>query len=96
MDKYIESYDNLLVMGDFNSEITEDPMKNFCDTYNLKSLVKTPTCYKNPRNPTCIDLILTNRHNCFQNSRTIETGLSDFHKMTVTVLKSHFQKKDPY
>ena len=95
MDKYIESYDNLLVMGDFNSEITEDPMKNFCDTYNLKSLVKTPTCYKNPRNPTCIDLILTNRHNCFQNSRTIETGLSDFHKMTVTVLKSHFQKKGP-
>ena len=26
---------------------------------------------------------------------TVETGLSDFHKMTVTVLKKHFKKKDP-
>ena len=26
---------------------------------------------------------------------TIETGLSDFHKMTVTVLKQHFKKKEP-
>ena len=26
---------------------------------------------------------------------TVETGLSDFHKMTVTVLKRYFKKKDP-
>ena len=26
---------------------------------------------------------------------TVETGLSDFHKMTVTVMKKHFKKKDP-
>ena len=26
---------------------------------------------------------------------TLETGLSDFHKMTVTVLKRYFKKKDP-
>ena len=26
---------------------------------------------------------------------TIETGLSDFHKMTLTVLKRYFKKKDP-
>ena len=26
---------------------------------------------------------------------TVETDLSDFHKMTVTVLKKHFKKKDP-
>ena len=26
---------------------------------------------------------------------TIETGLSDFHKMTVTVMKRYFKKKDP-
>ena len=33
----------------------------FCDNYNLTSLIKQPTCYKNPNNPTCIDLILSNR-----------------------------------
>lgn len=26
---------------------------------------------------------------------TVETGLSDFHKMTVTVMKNHFKKKEP-
>ena len=32
----------------------------FCDNYNLKSLIKQPTCYKNPDNSTWIDLLLTN------------------------------------
>ena len=35
-------------------------MKSFCENYNLKSLVKQPTCYKNPDKPAFIDLILTN------------------------------------
>ncbi len=26
---------------------------------------------------------------------TVDTGLSDFHEMTVTVLKRYFKKKDP-
>ena len=46
-----------LIMGDFNSEI-EPAMKEFCDTYNFRNLVKSPTCYKNLLNPSCIDLIL--------------------------------------
>ena len=48
-----------------------------------------------PLNPSSIDVMLTNRKNSFQNSTTIETGLSDFHKMTITVLKTHFKKKEP-
>ena len=50
---------------------------------------------KNPTNPSCVDLILTNRPRSFQNSCTFETGLSDFHKMTLTVLKSSFAKQKP-
>ena len=38
-------------------------------------------CFKNPNNPSCIDLIVTNRPKSFQNSMVIETGLSGFHKM---------------
>ena len=53
------------------------------------------TCYQNPENPSCIDLILTNNPNSFQNSGVIETGLSDFHKMTVTVVKTTFEKLKP-
>ena len=50
-------------------------LKNFikdptcCDIYNLKTLVKDPTCYKNMANPTCIDLILTNRKFLFHNNQ---------------------------
>ena len=43
------------------------------------------TCFKNPNNPSCIGLLITNRPKRFQNSMAIETGLSDFHKMCITV-----------
>ena len=41
-------------------------MKSFYENYNLKSLIKQPTYYKNPNKPTCIDLTLTNVHACFK------------------------------
>ena len=74
-------------MGYFN---TQTSMKVFCDSYEFKNLIKDATCYKNPENPSCIDLILTNNPNSFQNSGVIETGLSDFHKMMVTVMKTTY------
>ena len=43
----------------------------------------------------CMDLILTNSQRSFQNSCAIETGLSDFHRMTVMVLKAAFRKRKP-
>ena len=58
-------------------------MDSFCTIYHPKSLIKEPTCYKNPEKPTCIDLILTNSPRQFQATLALETGLSDFHKMTV-------------
>ena len=67
-------------------------MKAFCDNYNLASLIKQPTCYKNPNNPTCIDLILSNTPRSFQSTCVIETGLSDFHLMTLAVMKKSIRK----
>ena len=77
------------------SEVTQTSMKVFCDSYEFKNLIKDATCYKNPENPSCIDLILTNNPNSFQNSGVIETGLSDFHKITVTIMKTTFEKLKP-
>ena len=59
---------------------------------NLKSLIKVPTCYKNPENPSCIDLILTSKPRNFRNLSAIETWLSDFHKTMVTALRMQFCK----
>ena len=67
-------------------------MEQFCALYNLKSLIKEPTRFKSVNNSSCIDLILTNRPKCFQNSGIYETGISDFYKVTFTVLKTFFQK----
>ena len=55
-------------------------------------LIKEPTCYKNPGNPSCVDLILTNNPKCFQSSSVVENGSSDFHRMTVTIMKTTFKK----
>ena len=59
------------------------------------SLINDPTCFKNPENPSCIDLSLTNSPYSFQNSCVIETGLSDIHKMIVSVMRTTFQKLKP-
>ena len=69
----------MLILGDFNVGIDEPQMKSFCETYNLTGLIKHPTCFKNPDNPTCIDLILTKVPRTFQSTSVIERGLSDFH-----------------
>ena len=95
LNYYLSRYDNIILMGDFNSEPHEHNMEEFCALHNLKNLVHMPTCYKNVEHPSCIDLILTNRSKSFQNTVTIETGLSDFHKMILTVLKSNFKKPPP-
>ena len=62
---------------------------------NLSSLIDKPTCYKNFDKQTCIDSILTNKPSYFQYSNVFETGLSDFHLLTVTEFKMGFQKLKP-
>ena len=88
LDLYSAHYENTILIGDFNVSIDDPHMESFCESYRFKSLIKDPTCFKNPESPSCIDLILTNNPYSFQNSWVIETGLSDFHKMIVLVMKT--------
>ena len=82
---YSKTYENLIILDDFYAEISDSGMESFCTINNLKCIIKEPTCYKNPDNPTCIDLILTNFPKNIQELSTLETGLSDFHKIVLTV-----------
>ena len=68
---------------------------NVKEIFDFVNLIKKLTCYKNPKNPSSIDVMLTNRTCSFQHSTTIETGLSDYHKMTITVLNNYCKKQDP-
>ena len=85
----------MFLAGDFNAQESEDCISDFLFQNDLTNIVKENTCFKNPDNPTCIDLFLTNFPKSFQNTVAVTTGLSDFHKMTVTVLKNTFCKPPP-
>ena len=50
-----------MLLRDLNVESLDLVLSDFCNVYNLSSLAKEPTCFKNPYNPSCIDLFLTNR-----------------------------------
>ena len=84
-----------MVLGDFNVEIDDPKMQTFCEVYNLKSLIKQPTCHRNPGKPYGIDLLLINFSRMFQSTCVIETGLSDFHLMTVTVTRKTYKNVRP-
>ena len=75
--------------------MSEPSSNEFCQTYNLQSIVNKPTCFKNPKNSSCIDLMLTNKKERFLKTKTVETWLSDFHKMVVSVFKIIFKKPKP-
>ena len=95
LDDLSKKYDNFILLGDLNNEPEGKNMSNFQNTYHLKNIVKQKTCFKNPDRLSCIDLILTNSFRSFQDTCTVETGLSDFHKLVVTVLKLYFPKQKP-
>lgn len=54
-------------------------MTSFCESYNLINLIKQPTSPKNPEKPISL-------------SKEYETGLSGFHRVTFSVIKTHFRK----
>ena len=81
--------------GDFNSEEVEIVFESFHYHHKLKNLVKNRTCFKNPEQPRCIALFLTNSPLSFQYTTQVFEGLFNFHKMIVTVFKTTFTKSKP-
>ena len=84
-----------MILGDFTACVEDETLDTFCKSYSFNSLIKQPTRFKNLNNSSCIDIILRNKRLLFQSKCVIETGLSDFHRMTISVLKMHFRKFPP-
>ena len=51
LDELNSKYDNILIIGDLNTEMSEPSLNEFCQTYNLESIVNKATCFKNSKNP---------------------------------------------
>ena len=60
--------------------------------HNLQSINKELSCYKNPNNPSCIDLFRKNNPRRFKQTETLFTGLSDFHKLVLSIFITTFTK----
>ena len=92
LDTYRQIYNKFVLAGDFNLHETDPIMSEFFIKNDAKNLVREKTCFKNHVNPSSIDLFITNSSLSFQNTTTFASGLSDFHKMILTVSKTTFQK----
>ena len=66
LDLYSPHYGNNILIGDFNVSINDPHKKSFCKLYRFKSRIKEPTCFKNLKNYSCINLILTRSPYSFQ------------------------------
>ena len=95
LDKYLVSHSKYVLVGDFNRDINDKHMHDFILNYGLDNIVKDKTCFKSIDNPSCIDLLLTNKPRSFQHTTTFDTGLSDFHKMVISSFKCTFEKRNP-
>ena len=93
IDLFADTYDNYLIMGDFNMEPSNPSLKVFLNSNNLYNLINSNTCFKGKGS--CIDLFLTNRKCSFKCSDSYETGISDHHHMIYTMLKSCFNNTEP-
>ena len=91
LDVY-NNYEKIILVGDFNAQEGEECLDTFLYQHKLTNLVKEHTCYKNPENPSSIDLILTNTPNSFYKTCAFSIGLSDCHKLVLTIFKTTFPK----
>ena len=88
--KALNTYDNILVMGNFNIDIIKDEaighekLDVFCNILGLTNLAKSDTYYTNNHKLT-IDLFLTNKPCSFQFTSVTETGLIDYHRLITTL-----------
>ena len=92
LDKMIDyssvSYDNHVIIGEFNLEPSTGLLKNFMNSNVLRNLIKVDLCFKGKG--TCIDLILANQKYYFN------IILADHDYMIYTMLKSTSEKSRPY
>ena len=95
LDIYIGNYERFMLIGDFNTNDTDQILVDFNQQYDSKNIVKDPTCFKNIENPSIIDLIITNSPRSCWNTKSLINGLSDFHAMVVTTLNIKYNKPKP-
>ena len=94
LNKALKIYD-LLLAGDLNINIlrptldSSSHLSDLNDTFSLTNLITDSNCFTSNRD-TLIDLMLTKKPKSFYKSHSFVTGLSDCHKLIVSILRTSF------
>ncbi len=92
LDKALISSENVILLGDINIDLSDKKFSSdysdLLNCFNMSNVIKDKTCFKNSDKPTLIDHMCTNKPRSVKSSGVIDTGLSDFHRLTYLVLKS--------
>ena len=92
LDDFSTKHDGFVLLGDFNVQENETILSEFLNAYNAKNIVKNKTCFKSIENPSCVDLIVTDKPGNFHHANVFETGILHHHKLVTTVSKAKFTK----
>ena len=71
-------YEKFITLRYFDVDTDNNHMQVICNTFNFESLIAGPTCFKKFEKPSCIRLILTNRHRSFDSFCVFENDLQIF------------------
>ena len=59
LNDYIETYENIIILGDFNMTVENPQLNGFMQLHCMSHLINETNCFQS-HDPTCIDNILTN------------------------------------
>ena len=82
LDNFSTKYDRFVLLGDFNGQESETILSEFLNACNAKYIVKK-TCFKSIENPSCIDLIITDKSGTFQHTNV----LKQVYQITINLLQ---------
>ena len=82
-------FKSIYFLGDSNIDQNNPPVhfKDFLDVFGLSCIVEGPTCFKGT--PSLIDIILTDTPGRISKTLNVNTGISDFHHLTLASTRMH-------
>ena len=92
IDKLYDKYDKYVLLGDLNCDMLDSNksqvLKSVCDIFDLKNMIKKPTCNAANSKPSLLDVILTNDSSNIGKVCNFNCGLSDVHNMIAFQINS--------
>ena len=97
LNRCLQESSNVVIIGDLNVNFSHKPnqLTNICDTYDLKQIVKGPTCFKSIINPSLLDVILTSCPKSMTLPINLPLGISDFHNYVSAATKINCPTNEP-